>query len=361
MGARRRNADDSGSLDSLLDTLTNVVGILVILLALARLDVTTKARAIQGIDDDATPEALTALRKTASELEIQRADAEQKASDLDPATIEARVEDLQAQAERIKAELARPLQAVEDPESIRKKIAEVEKQIDDKQAALQQAESDVAQRRARLEEIRPAKEPPAKIVHLPNPRAPPAELKPVLFVCKDQRVAFIDPDAATDYAVRILKQRAQTAPNRCDCEKASTLFDREKYGNDEFRLRLKVVEKTPYLLIEHVPGKGTTARQVDRSASAYGKALAQINVNKQYARFLVWPDSYEVYLAARDECDKRGVAAGWQPFSEKAEWQLSLADHFRCSDWVEPPSQPPAAAPNPPPAPRKPTPVDTVD
>lgn len=360
MASRRRNAGDAGSLDSLLDTLTNVVGILVILLALARLDVSTRVREIQGLDPEATPEAVAALASTAERIAQARKDLEEKARDLDPATLERRLEEMDEQAERILADAAKPREAIADPDELRRRIEEARKLVEEKEMQLRAAESDVAERRARLEQIRPAKEPPAKVVRLPNPRAPPGELKPVLFVCKDQRVALIDTDSATQYAVDILQKQAQTGPNRCDCDKAVQIFEKEKYGNEEFRLRIEPIDKTPYLVIEHIPGKGTTARQAGRSTSAYARSLAQINPRTHYARFLVWPDSYEAYLAAREECDKRGIPAGWQPFSAEAAWRISLAGHFRCDDWVEPPPQP-ARPPAPGPRPAKPTPVDTVD
>jgi hypothetical protein len=357
---RRRNAGEAASLDSLLDTLTNVVGILVILLALARLDVSTRVREIQGLDSEATPEAVAAL-VVASERSAQwRKELEQKARDLDPATLEKRLEEMDAEVERLLADAAKPREAVPDPDELRRRIEEIRKLVEEKEMQLDAAEADVAERRARLERIRPAKEPPARVVRLPNPRAPPGELKPVLFVCKGQRVALIDTESATQYAVDILRKQAQTRPNRCDCEKAAALFEKEKYGNDEFRLRIQPIDKTPYLVIEHIPGKGTTARQAGRSTSAYARSLAQINPATHYARFLVWPDSYEVYLAAREECDKRNIPAGWQPFSAEAEWRISLASHFRCDDWVEPPPQPPQP-PAPAPRPARPAPVDTID
>lgn len=358
MAKRRSTADNSGSLDSLLDTLTNVVGILVILLALLRLDVTTKVRQIQGVDPAATPEAVAALRLTKSDLARRIEDASRLLDQRDPARVQSRLDAARDELDRVLADLARPVPEAPDVKAQRDALEDLRKQIAKAQDQLAVAENEVADRRARLEKIRPPKAPPPKIVHLPNPRPAPSGAKPVWFVCKANRVSVVDPDFWIAETIALIDRGAKVAPNRCDCKRAAELFQRADPDVPGFRLSLTIANETPSLVIEHIDGKGTVPRQVDRASSEFARTLKQMDASTRYARFLVWPDSYEVYLAARDECDKRKVAAGWEPTSGDAKWSFGLGG-YRCQGYVEPPPAKPAPAPPQPPA--KPVPVDTLD
>ena len=60
MAVRRSSESDSG-LDALLDTLTDVIGTLVILLAVMQVDVGRSIQRVQGIDPDATEVSLARL------------------------------------------------------------------------------------------------------------------------------------------------------------------------------------------------------------------------------------------------------------------------------------------------------------
>jgi hypothetical protein len=84
---------------------------------------------------------------------------------------------------------------------------------------------------------------------------------------------------------------------------------------------------------------------------------------KSYARFLVWPDSFDVYVEARSLCDERGVLAGWEPNTEDYQWKVPLGIKVSCLGKPEPPPAKPPAKPadGPPPPPPPPLPSDAVD
>ena len=65
---RPRKKVASGSLDSLLDTMTNVVGILVILLAVTQMGVAQALERIRTNLPDISPEQLAQVQKEAREL-----------------------------------------------------------------------------------------------------------------------------------------------------------------------------------------------------------------------------------------------------------------------------------------------------
>ena len=353
--AVRRASEQDGGLDALLDTLTDVIGTLVILLAIMQIDVSRSIQRVQGIDPDATEVSLAKLTTKIDESNQELV----KLRELSDKTNRA-PDDLKKVKDQIAAlreQLAAPPPVPRTPEEIAKELDELKKKAAEADGSFSTIEQTIAELRARLADIKPAKEPPPKIVQMPNPRTPPEGLRPVLFVCKGDRVSVIDVDATVNYVVEIIRKRALISGTTCDCDKAIKLFENETFGNEDFRLHLRDIGKVPHLVIEHLEGKGSMIRQLKRPTSEFGKAIEQINPEQQYARFLVWTDSYESYLAARKICDDRGIAAGWQPFDEKGEWIISLGGSFQCQGYVPPP--PPTEPPKP--APAKPRPSDTID
>lgn len=359
MATRRASDSDATSLDSLMDTLTNVVGILIIILASLQLDVSTKVREIVGVDLKATPEAVAKLQSESQSAAAERKTLEEKAATLTPEAVDERLSQLLAEAAKIRGHIVEADEKTLDPESLAREVEELRKQAKETEASLNGIEEQIAERRARLADTKQVSGPPPKIVRLPNPRNPPEGAKPIMFVCYGDRVSAIDLDAAVEFAVQTIKQRAIVSGTTCDCEKAAKVFADEDLGNEEFRLEIRDIDKIPHLVIHLRENKGTTAKQVRRSNSPFAKSLNQMNPERQYARFLVWPDSYEAYLAARIECDEKGIAAGWEPMSEKAEWIVNLGGQLQCKGYVPPP--PPKNPPPPAPAPKRPTPADTID
>lgn len=351
--ASRKRGESDGGLDALLDTLTGVIGTLIVLIAMMQIDVGRSIQRVQGIDPDATEANIAKLT-----AKVDQANQELiKLRELSDKTNRA-PDDLKKVKDQIavlREEVAAPMPKVRTPEEVAKELDEVKRKADDVDKSFASIEQTIADLRARISEIKPSKEPPPKVVQLPNPRAAPEGLKQAIFVCKGDRVSYIDIDATINYAVETIRKRGLTSGSTCNCDKAVTLFENEKFGNEDFRLKLRDINKIPHLVIEHIDGKGSMIRQLKRPTSEFGQAISQLNPQTHYARFLVWTDSYDAYLASRKICDELGIAAGWQPFEEKGEWVVSLGGRLQCEGYVPPP--PPKVSPKP----AKTRPVDTVD
>jgi hypothetical protein len=85
--------------------------------------------------------------------------------------------------------------------------------------------------------------------------------------------------------------------------------------------------------------------------------------DNNYARYVVWPDSYEAYLTARTITDEANLPAGWQPMFETSIFERWTP--FRCTPPPPPPPDPnappkPPVDPNAPPKP-KPLPEPPID
>lgn len=366
----RRRDDFNGSFDSLVDTMTNVVGQLVLILAIMQIDIAGAIQSVQGIDPSATVEKLEKLRQSVRVTKSELDKAKAALAGGDPEKLTKELEELSLQLQAAETPNIIIKDPALDPEELRRQLQVLGERTKEAQTQLTAANVRVETLRARLSESKVVKEVPAKIVQLPNPRPAPSGLAQVLFVCKNGRVALADQDAAIKHAVEVIKRKAETAKERCDCPKAVTAFDQEEIGNEFLRLRIRVINQTPHLVIEPRADGGTTLEQMRKPSSAFRQQLATLNPNKQYARFLVWPDSYEVYLEARRFCDRAKVAAGWHPHDANAEWIISLAGHYHCDGYKPPPPPPPQpkpakpekpAKPAKPAAPARPTPQDTVD
>jgi hypothetical protein len=343
-------------MDSLMDTLTNVVGIQIIMLASLQLDVTSTVQRIQGIDPQASAETVQAMEKQLQSLAESRKSLEEKAKRIDPKTIDARVMQMGEDISKMRLALAEPPAKIDDPEQLRKEVDELKKLAEQVEAKVLDQEKVIAGKRAQLSELKPISGPPAKVIGLPNPRAVPDNFEPIYMVCYGGRVAAIDIDQAINFVVDTIKRRALKADGVCDCPRGAEIFKQEQLGNEQFLLEFREINKVPHMVVKLREEKGTIQRLIGRPNSPYRRDLGQIDPNSQYARFLVWPDSHEVYLAARKECEEANVPAGWQPMGAKDEWILNLQGYFQCEGYVPPPPAPPA-----PPGKRPVVPPDTVD
>ena len=95
---------------------------------------------------------------------------------------------------------------------------------------------------------------------------------------------------------------------------------------------------------------GASLREIRTPRSRFNKLLNTVDPRKYYARFFVLPDSYEVYLAAREVMNRKGVLAGWDP--QAGNWQFTT--HLGGSILFGPKPPPPKPNPNPPKTPPKP-------
>jgi hypothetical protein len=89
--------------------------------------------------------------------------------------------------------------------------------------------------------------------------------------------------------------------------------------------------------------------------------LQTLNPSKFYARFLVWPDSFETYLEARRVATQYGFSAGWAPQTTTAEYQVPLGGELALGPPPPKPKPKPSTTPPKPAPPPRPVPVDTID
>ncbi|MCB9937645.1 MAG: hypothetical protein H6823_05350, partial [Planctomycetaceae bacterium] len=211
--------DDGGGLDSLLDTMTNVVGILVMVLIATQLGVKDAVSRIAD-SDVVDPAMVEAAKEKLLLTKQQREAVEAQLSDLKPvddSAIKVQLADLRRKLDETRATLDQEkavanqfaLKIEEDTkkaEQAKKKIQEVadaEAKREALQDDLRKMLEEEATLKAMLDDTPVQEAPPPKVVTLPDPRPAPEGAREVTFLCTNNRVY---PIAADDWRDTIRKK-----------------------------------------------------------------------------------------------------------------------------------------------------------
>lgn len=348
--------DDDGGLDSLLDTMTNVVGILVIVLVVTQLGV---GDAVQRIaeSDQVTPEALEAVTRELDAANTERTDLTNRLDDLKPvdtAELQRRLELLQRQIDqrtrmiqnakrtanqftiRIEDEEKKAEQAKQEIAKLNKNRDELKKQLDEKLAA-------VARSEAILDETPERRQLPTRIVSIPNPRPAPTGAKAVMFICTGNKVYPLNLDNDRDpkglRTLSRLRAEGVVARRRLDANPAQGVnadaffkeYAKLKPVRDDYfdvQMTKHPTSRSPKLTFVPRANGGVTEKELTSPRSAFRRFLASVvelqkrtGKTTMYARFFVLPDSYDIYITARSVFAEEGMLAGWEP--QNVGWQYT--------------------------------------
>ena len=363
---RIENEDDG--LGSLLDTMTNVVGILVLVLIATQLGVKDAVDRISK-SELVTPEALEEARETLKLTTQQRDILQTQLQDsrvTDGQTVQVKLQDLRRKRDATQQNLQQEQGIVNQfavkVDQEKKKAASANKTIADSLKAKEQytqlskevtrALEEEAKLKALLSKTPVQRAPPAKIVTLPDPRPAPKGVQPLYFLCSQNRVFPIADDdvrtVARKRAEFIVKGKGLFGGPAVGVNKEQLLSEFSKVAhavsNDFFKVELYASGIYPRLRFTPRDKSGASLREIRTPRSRFHKLLNGVDPRKYYARFVVLPDSYEVYLAARKVMNQKGVLAGWDP--QKDDWQFTT--HLGGSVLFGPKPPPPKPNPNPP-------------
>lgn len=362
----RRKDDSAGlSLDSLMDTLTNVVGILVIILLFTVVNAADAVKRIKGFVDEISDKQFAEAKAQAEEvrklLEQHRKDWE-KLDDQIPAE--------QLSLKRQQELLAMLKQDMAKLASSKVNVDEVKKQLEDRRASVKKVEDDIAAKekeiaslKARLAD-RPARGPDqdAKIVNLPEPRDPPKGAKPVVFICHKGRIVLVDTPTLQAKAMDALQGAARVVvrQNAIDSARLTDIFKKKYVGDRNCQLKIRVGgDAKPYLAVEPRPDAGDKTETVGkRRNSQFQEVIRKLDPNKFYLDFRVYSDSFDTYLEARNAAAHQGILAGWVPYAPTSEYWIPFGPEMKMTCLGKKPA-PPSTKPNDPK--RPPAPGDVVD
>ena len=364
--ARRRSDSGGMNLDSLMDTLTNVVGILLIILIFALIGGQEVVKRLKGFVDEVSDEQLANAAAESEELKKLIEEEREKWEELETRIPHDKLtlEEQQRLLEQLKEDIAKLSAAEIDPEELKRQLEKRRKKRDELEAAIKDQLAMIASLKARLAESPAAGgRADTKVVNLPDPRPAPKGAKPVVFLCRHGRVFPLAKVALQQEAQQVLVRAEQTIrrPEGLDCDKLKELFEKRFVGDRFVQLGIRTGgDGKPYLLVNHREEAGVPTDDISKPTSLFNQALRQINPQQNYIEFRVWSDSFDTYLAARNVAAQAGILAGWVPYSEKADYSIDFGIEFKttCMGFTPPPPRPTTPPdPNRPPPP----PPDTVD
>lgn len=312
MAARRRRRVPE-SYDSLIDTMTNAVGILVIFLAIMQLgagDAAARIKRLLGGKTNVTVQEVDRARSEAAEVETN-ADARSRAAAV-----------LREQVEKTR-------QALEAERAGSRSAAHVDHAASIREAEREREALEARQRRSgdALERLRAEPRPPVPVrapraVRLPDPRSAQEGMGALIFVCRLGRLTWLD-----FAAVRARVADALRARGSMDI---STYTTQTVISEGPFRLRVREVDGTPkwHLLTLELINRdvGEAATDVSRPGSQLRSVLGRHAPRRNYVNFAVWDDSFDTYLEARRVVEEMGFSVGWVPYGGREELRYRLGD-----------------------------------
>jgi len=341
---RRTYVEDDESMDSLLDTLMNVVGILIIVLVVTQLGV---GEAVQRIGKTMAVDPAT-LQQTEEELVVadrQRDSLDAMVQDLqqvDEGQITQRLEDLvrqlserQKELDQLTAKLqTKQVQAAEN-KKLALEIQENKALLDKLRKEILAVQEEEARLKAILDETRPRQELPPIEVNLPNPRPAPANAKPILLICSHDKLYPLNTEQfqieGRELGLKVIQSarlelhlpvnESQKVYYLKDPKEFLRLFNKRPPTDRYFRTELIASGSSPRLIFHPLADAGETERSINRSSSRFRKQLKAVDASSYYIRLNVCSDSFDVYVMARRIISRVGLLAGWEP--QAADWQYA--------------------------------------
>lgn len=384
--SRRKTESVGLNLDSLMDALTNVVGLLVLLLVFLQLGLGDAVKSIRekhpelfGLseqDVDKARESDKAQESLYKDLERRRVDAEIALKKVQDSVLEEKAKRMPPAA------VATTLK----PEEVQKLLDEHQKKADTLQGEFSKLDEQLARLLAMLAKTPDPKAPVNSEITLPDPHPVPAGYDPVYFFCKNNRIICMNITALRSAGADRIEANRSTFEwkNPADKGKLSTerglqgarkanvkpseaakaiVYDGKKIQDafhanpmvfQDFKIRFKSYDTSGSLniLLEPLDNKGETKADISGSLSKYAGLLASIRAKKLkvYAQFLVSPDSFEIYLEARELLAKVDIPAGWHILYGPM-WETGLYQPIKVYQRVtpQPPTTTTPAKPAPPP------------
>jgi hypothetical protein len=319
--SRRRGLPDN--LDPLVDTLSNVVGILIVVVALTQLQVGDALERVIQLGAAAG----SSVSGPEAALEASRTDVESRleAARLRRETVLARsdgdLRDAIAAAEKALAALQEMKSST--PTAPPERLRDLESAYQARSRELESVRAALDQRGEYANEIR---EVPREIVaRLPDPGVLTGEEGWIL--CRYGRCYLTDRtrlvEAGSNAIGRILEHNSERGIRPDEFESVSHHFRKRDIGYGDFRWQV-VVDPNARARVEWRTRDNGIERTRIANSPALRAWLRDRSPERDFIRFQVWNDSFEVYLAAREAIEAAGFRAGWSGYGDDEELDLYL-------------------------------------
>lgn len=372
--AKRKAIEEEAGMDSLLDTMFNVVGILILVLVVIQLGVQQSVEQIASsvlVD----PAALEKLIEELEEAHKDKLQLESEIKQLDPGEedlaelikrLQSESNDKAAVLASQQGELKEALVAQENALEMQKQAEKNKVQREKLSKELNSTLEQIAKLEATLDDTPPRAQMPAKVVNLPDPRPAPDGIKEAIFLVANNKVYPIVIDPLRKAAVKRSEYQAEKGLRKyvddpkdgINAEKFVKDFNERPFQDDFFTVEMYASGRNPRLRLTPKNNEGFKIVEIQNPRSRFRKLLGTVDPRKFYFKFVVLPDSYEAYVETRHVTDEMGYLSGWDP--QNQDWKYTTHVGGKVKFGPEPPP-PPGNDPNkPPPKPTPPKPKPKV-
>ena len=341
------NATDTNiGFDSLLDTMTNAVGILIVVLAVAYLFV------IDTVDRVAKLDPMSSL---ATNQEYQQLQAESERLDRLFEQVEREWKAAQRHAQYHGTQLAQIQNNISilknllsQDELSRINIQDIAQGLQKNRMKPQQLKDEVYQLKEQMKQVqntinfqRDLPTPKITIARVPDPTPAPEGAKRLTFLCRYGRMVYYP----TDKMIQLLHKGISEATGSelsnpevriRDFEKVVNYFNTHETALGGLRWRLSVFQRVDAANVTHralkaflewtTPEVGESLEDIQKDGSQYRKILTDYADQHVYAKYYVWGDSFPEYAIAREIADEKNIPAGWVAKEGDAEYILTLTN-----------------------------------
>ncbi len=316
--ARRRRVAGRGipdNLDPLVDTLSNVVGILIVVIALTQIELSDALARVVDLEETAKEEARV---DEANSTQSGGVDAT-RGLPLDPRAAGGAALSIE-RAERILAALeSLPREQPPSEDALEGEALRLERA----QGSLRDAQAAHAQRGAYAAALQSV--PPQRVARIPDPQEFIGRESWILV--RYGRVFLVDRERLYQEALRaidrLLPDIARRPIRTDEFESVARYLRKQDVGFGSFRWQMQTDPEVRVELTWRSPDAGIERTRLDDDP-ALATWLRLRNPQDDAIRFWVWADSFETYLDVRQRVETAGFRAGWNGFETDDELDLGL-------------------------------------
>ena len=301
-----RPAIGAQNLDSLLDTMANVVGILIVLLAVTQMTVGDAMDRIRIFDSDESQRL--ALERAALERELAAFGPRDRQAAQALETLRQRLAALRADPDalRMRDGLAATSTAAAASAAALRRLS---REVDDKRARLVSL-----QVRAKTLEETTASGPVE--LRLPDPRPAPPRADRVVVLARYQHVlepGLAQLESQLNEAMQTWADHTRREVRGEGAQQLAAHINSVGLGNRWLRWSMDGRSGLPVAVLDwRSRSDGDDLAALRGGSSRLARQLEQLDPERHYLQFWVWGDSFEVYLEARRLAETAGFAVGWQ-------------------------------------------------
>jgi hypothetical protein len=340
--ARRGHREEELPFVALMDTMTNVVGVLVIVLVMIGIGL---AKTVRKVLSDLPPVTVEEHAKLQKEVEETKPKHDPKKVEEDTAKLKQQLVKSEEQLKTLDVTKDKQNIKIIDLDELKKKIADQQKLRDAKKAEVDKLLAEVDKLKAQLDKtpvFQPPPTGPATVVKLPNPRPMPANADIQHFLIVGGRISYINDDefvklveqeihtnetalvlsreivkGADGKPVMVKDKSGRLSQQRkviYDAKKLTEHFAKPRPIARGFKLEIVPAATSPRVPVRITPGSdaGETFEQAKGLISNFQRVLRQFKANpRTVVWFHVYKDSIPTYLEAREIVDRAGIPVGW--------------------------------------------------